>query len=102
MPPKPKTIPIYILRDDDPHGGYYAGQDWFPVEEWERATIVEVRTVDMPPEEWQFIIGGEAPITVMPDQSWSHDEWWQPWWDKGVTGWTREGGATPSYIQMRS
>lgn len=80
---------IYILMDDDPNGGYFAGQDWLPNMEWERASIREVRAVDMPEETWEFIINGGAPLDTMRDQTTSHDSTWLPWWLDGRVVWSR-------------
>lgn len=80
---------IFILMDNDPHGGYYAGQDWLPNMEWERNTIREVRRVDMPEETWEFIINGNAPVDTMYDGSESNDSTWLPWWLEGEVVWSR-------------
>lgn len=81
---------IYILMDDDPHGGYYAGQDWLPDMTLERASIREVREVDMTQETWDFILlQGGAPVDTMPDGSSSNDSTWLQWWPEGRVIWSR-------------
>lgn len=81
---------IYILMDDDPSGGYFAGQDWLPDMSLERNTIREVRKVDMPQETWDFIIhDGGAPVDIMPDGTTSNDTTWLPWWLEGEVIWSR-------------
>lgn len=71
--------------DDEPYGGYFAGQNWAPNMSWERKTIREVRVVDMPEEIWDFIINGGAPL----DEDESNDSTWLPWWQEGTIVWSR-------------
>jgi hypothetical protein len=77
---------IWILMDDDPSGGYYAGQDWQPDLSLERNTIREVRVVSMPKATWNFLLNeGGMPL----DQDGSNDSTWLEWWPQGRTVWSR-------------
>ena len=83
-------IDVWILRDDDPYGGFYAAQarPFDPREE--RKSIAEVRVVSMPEETWDFLLSqGGAPVDTMPDGSTSNDSTWLPWYQAGHTIWSR-------------
>lgn len=77
---------LYILRDLDPLGGYFAAQGFKPDPIEERATVVEVRAVlEFPEELWETAMSGGLPIDV--DRS--NDSTWLQWWDDAVPVWAR-------------
>jgi hypothetical protein len=77
---------IYILKDADPAGGYFAAQDRKPFLWEERSTVVEVREVsDFPEDLWQTVLEGGLPV----DEDYSNDSTWAEWWSQGRMIWVR-------------
>lgn len=77
---------LYLLRDKDPRGGYFAAQAVKPDFFDERETVVEVRAVpDFPDEVWEFALAGGLPVDV----DHSNDSTWVEWWAHAVPVWTR-------------
>lgn len=77
---------IFILKDLDPAGGYYAAQEERPEKADERQTIVEVRRVkDFPEDVWEMALTGALPV----DDDLSNDSTWLGWWPKGRAIWKR-------------
>ena len=77
---------LYILKDDDPQGGYFAAQEFKPDMRVERKSICEVRMVpDFPEDVWKFALQGKLPV----DPDISNDSTWIRWWPDGETIWVR-------------
>lgn len=77
---------LYILRDIDPIGGFFAAQGFKPDPLQERATVVEVRAVeDFPEDLWAAVLAGELPVDV----DGSNDSTWLQWWDQATPVWSR-------------
>jgi hypothetical protein len=77
---------IYLLRDEDPRGGYLCAQNFKPDMSSERLSINEVRVVNNFPEDvWDMVLKGGLPI----DEDFSNDSTWLPWWAEAETIWTR-------------
>lgn len=77
---------IYLLRDDDPRGGYFCAQSFKPDMSMERPSINEVRVVEnFPADIWDMTLKGGLPV----DEDYSNDSTWLPWWAEAETIWTR-------------
>ena len=78
---------LYLLRDTDPNGGYFAAQEFKPDPSQERRTIVEVRAVeDFPEDIWELVLSGGLPV----DLDHSNDSTWLEWWDEATPVWRRD------------
>ena len=66
----------YLLKDDDPHGGYFAAEDHKPDIRVQRKTLAEIRRVELPDEVWQMVVTGALPV----DEDFSNDSTWIQWW----------------------
>lgn len=78
---------IYLLRDIDPIGGYFAAQEQKPEMHEERDTTVECRVVtDFPEDVWAFALSGGLPV----DDDYSNDSTWIEWWPEATRVWARE------------
>lgn len=83
-----ETIVLYMVRDNDPHGGYFSAQEWKPDTRILRPSDEEMRVVvSFPLDVWQSIVRGDDEIERDPDGS--MDSFWVPWWAQGTTIWTR-------------
>ena len=77
---------VYLLRDTDPLGGFFAAQQTKPDILEERSTVVECRAVENFPEEvWQFVLEGSLPVDV----DGSNDSTWLEWWAESEPVWAR-------------
>lgn len=78
---------LYILRDVDSVGGYFAAQDFKPDKSTERATIAEVRAVrDFPDDIWALVLSGGLPVDI----DHSNDSTWLEWWEEAEPVWSRD------------
>jgi hypothetical protein len=76
---------IYLLRDTDPLGGYFAAQQFKPDITQERETVVEVRATTIPDDLWRDMLAGILPV----DEDDSNDSTWVEWWPEATTVWSR-------------
>ena len=77
---------LYLLRDTDPIGGFFAAQELKPDPITERYTVEEVRAVrDFPEDVWEFALSGGLPVDI--DRS--NDSTWLEWWHDAEIVWTR-------------
>lgn len=79
----------YFVRDKDSWGGTLEVHRAMPILENERLTIQEVRKGEFPADTWLQIFMAE----IKPDSVTHFDTVIQPYFDKAVVIWTREGGA---------
>lgn len=79
------TVLVYILKDDEPAGGYFAAQTMKPDMTSERRSVAEVRAVEMPQDVWEFALEGGLPVDV----DYSNDSTWIEWWPEAEPVWTR-------------
>lgn len=81
---------IYVTRDHEPMGGFYSGSAALlpptPFAE-------EIRRVDGFPEElWKDLMDGGKILPgpeELPEEQRTLDEFWFPWFDKGVAIWRK-------------
>ena len=77
---------LYLLRDLDPIGGYFAAQEFKPDPIEERPSIIEVRAVeDFPQDVWELALAGGLPV----DLDHSNDSTWIEWWHDATPVWER-------------
>lgn len=76
---------IYIMRDTEPAGGFYAAQSEMPLEETERRAVVEVRKTEVAEEFWQGVLAGRLPINFQGN----NDETWLKLWEDAEPVWKR-------------
>ena len=81
------TMVLYLLRDREPLGGYYAASSFKPDLEEERYTVTEVRAVrEFPVDVWEFAMAGGLPVDI----DGSNDSTWIEWWPDAEPVWKRE------------
>jgi hypothetical protein len=78
-------VRIYILRDTDPQGGYFAAQSFLPSSDEERRSVVEVRSTEVSEEFWDGVLTGNLPI----DEDRSNDSTWESLWDEAEPVWSK-------------
>lgn len=79
---------IYLLKDNNPEGGYYCAEGERPDMSIQRSTVVEVRQVEVPDEVWNLVLEGGLPVDDLGTNP-NNDSTWIEWWPSGTTIWTR-------------
>jgi hypothetical protein len=80
------TTTVYLIRDEDPEGGYYAMSPAKPdLRHYHRRSVVEVRYVEVPAWMPEWAMTGRLPV----DPDGSNDSTWAPWWAEATPVWTR-------------
>lgn len=72
---------VYILRDDDPLGGFYSAQETAVA----HLQTAEVRECDIPRELWDSVMTGSVEL----GEDGTLDHLWYDWFEKGTVVWER-------------
>lgn len=77
---------VYIIRDDNPEGGYFSFAPEKPDMLAEAKTCMEVRVADSEEDIWDLWYHGKLPR----GEDGTYDALLAPLWKKGKVIWTRE------------